>query len=508
MVNVEDEKTKRHRPKSTDIPGFLKLINVVPKAAIAVAVLVGCLVLAGWLLEVEILKRVFPGLVAMNPATALAFILAGASLLLLQAQDKPLRLLRLAQGLAFVVALVGLLKLVGILFGWDFGIDQLLFRQKLESEAAMIGVPNQMAPNSALNFLLLGCALLLINRQDLRSYWFAQFLILVAVVASLLALIGYAYGVRYLYGIFSYIPMALHTAVTFIVLLVAILCIRPDRGLIAIIASDRVGGVVARRLLPAAIFVPVVLGWLRLRGQQAGLYDSELGVALMTVSSMTIFAVLVVWSARLLNRTDGKREQAEEELRRAYEDLDLQVQERTAELAEVNSALRERESRYKSIFDSNVIGIFFWNIEGGILRANDAFLEMLGYTREDLRSRGLDWRTITPEEYRPVDDEKMGELLATRSCEPFEKEYIRKDGSRVPVVVGAALLEGYRDMGIYFALDITDRKRAENTLRFFAEASAVLASSLDYQATLESVARLVVPDIADWCAVDIIEADG
>lgn len=163
MVNPAD-KTKQHRPKSTNISGLLKLVNILLKAASAVAVLVGCLVLAGWLLDIEILKRIFPGLVAVNPATALAFILAGASLLLLQIQDKPLRLLRVAQVLAFVVAMVGLFKLVGILFGWDLGFDQLLFRQKLESEAAVTGVSNQMAPNTALNFLLLGCALLLINR--------------------------------------------------------------------------------------------------------------------------------------------------------------------------------------------------------------------------------------------------------------------------------------------------------------------------------------------------------
>ncbi len=342
MIIQGDKRSKRHKQQSTAVSSRLSLLNLIPKVASTVAILVGCVVLVGWTLNIDVLKRILPGLVAMNPATAIAFVIAGAATRLLLNKDVDRRPRRLAQGLALVVTMVGLLKLVEILFGWDLGIDQLLFRQGLESEATVTGVPNQMAPNTALNFLLVGCALLLVDRPTGRSYWLAQFLILVAAAASLLALIGYAYGVKSLYGVSSYIPMALHTALTFIALLAGLLCARPDRGLIAIVVSNRVGGVIARRLLPAAIFVPVVLGWLRLKVQQVGLYDSELGVALMVVSSIAIFAVLVMWSARLLNRTDIKREQAEEELRWAYSELEIKVQERTAELATTNSALQKR----------------------------------------------------------------------------------------------------------------------------------------------------------------------
>lgn len=342
MIIQGDKRSKRHKQQSTAVSSRLSLLNLIPKVASTVAILVGCVVLVGWTLNIDVLKRILPGLVAMNPATAIAFVIAGAATRLLLNKDVDRRPRRLAQGLALVVTTVGLLKLVEILFGWDLGIDQLLFRQGLESEATVTGVPNQMAPNTALNFLLVGCALLLVDRPTGRSYWLAQFLILVASAASLLALIGYAYGVKSLYGVSSYIPMALHTALTFIALLAGLLCARPDRGLIAIVVSNRVGGVIVRRLLPAAIFVPVVLGWLRLKGQQVGLYDSELGVALMVVSSIAIFAVLVMWSARLLNRTDIKREQAEEELRWAYSELEIKVQERTAELATTNSALQKR----------------------------------------------------------------------------------------------------------------------------------------------------------------------
>jgi two-component system sensor histidine kinase/response regulator len=135
-------------------------------------------------------------------------------------------------------------------------------------------------------------------------------------VFSILAFAGYVYVVANLYGNTSYIPIA---AMTFVVLSAGVLCARPERGLMAVVTSHNMGGVVARRLLPAAILVPLVLGWFRLRAQQVGLYGTELGVSLFTVATMFIIAALVWWSARLLYRVDGERKLAEEEMRAARE---------------------------------------------------------------------------------------------------------------------------------------------------------------------------------------------
>ena len=140
----------------------------------------------------------------------------------------------------------------------------------------------------------------------------SQYCALVVFVLSILAFAGYIYGVADLYGNTSYIPIA---AMTFVVLSAGVLCARPERGLMAVVTSRNLGGVVARRLLPAAILVPLVLGWFRLRGQQIGLYGTELGVSLFTVATMVIVAALVWWSARLLYRFDGERRRAVEEMR-------------------------------------------------------------------------------------------------------------------------------------------------------------------------------------------------
>lgn len=128
-------------------------------------------------------------------------------------------------------------------------------------------------------------------------------------------------------------------------------------------------------------------------------------------------------------------------------------------------ALQEREAKIRRLVEANIIGIVIWNVEGRIMEANEAFLRMVGYGREDLVSGGLSWREVTPDRWRAADEQALAELAATGVCEAFEKEYFRKDGSRVPVLVGAALLEGRRDEGVAFVLDLSDQKRAEHALQ-------------------------------------------
>ena len=98
------------------------------------------------------------------------------------------------------------------------------------------------------------------------------------------------------------------------------------------------------------------------------------------------------------------------------------------------------KARLRRLVDSNVIGIIFWNERGEIKEANEAFLRMLGFTRDELLSGAISWRDLTPPEHRIVDQRAIDEIMATGKCPPYEKEYFAKDGTRVPVLIGAAAI--------------------------------------------------------------------
>ena len=128
-------------------------------------------------------------------------------------------------------------------------------------------------------------------------------------------------------------------------------------------------------------------------------------------------------------------------------------------------ALRESEAKIRRLVDSNIIGIFIWNFDGRILEANDEFLRMVSYDREDLVSGRIRWAELTPPDWRDRNNARIEQQKSSGRFETFEKEYTRKDGSRVPVLIGGATFEDGGNQGVAFVLDLTERKRAEDALR-------------------------------------------
>jgi PAS domain S-box-containing protein len=138
------------------------------------------------------------------------------------------------------------------------------------------------------------------------------------------------------------------------------------------------------------------------------------------------------------------------------------------ENARLYSDLREREARISRLVESNIIGIMIFDLQGRIIEANQAFLDLLGYSREDLISGRLRWPELTPAEWHPTDERAAAELKAAGTVKSREKEYFRKDGSRVPVLVGATMFGDKPDEGVAFVIDLTERKRAELARRLLA----------------------------------------
>lgn len=215
-------------PRPNETPDAVRLpalLGRLPIVASALAVCVGWVVLLGWSLEIEQLKRVVPGFVAMNPMTATLFICSGLALLfsLKPHQSRAMRIV--ARVFAAIVSGIALIKLLDIAFGYFPNVDEWLFTSKLLDIRDQL--PNRMAPNTALNFLLLGAALLILDVPAKRLSLSQAFAVLAA-FSALLPLTGYLYGVQTFRGMASFIPMALHTAVTFLVLAAGLFFARPD----------------------------------------------------------------------------------------------------------------------------------------------------------------------------------------------------------------------------------------------------------------------------------------
>lgn len=326
-------------------PGNTAARGGVPEVATALGVTVSCLVLAGWALDIATLKNVLPGQPQMVPNTALGFILSSVSLWLLRAGPSAARPRRAARVCAVFVALMSLLTLGEYASGLDLGIDRLLFRGSLVGGGA--SYPGRPSPHTALCFLFAGSALLLLSAKGRRAHGFAQSLAASALLVALLAFVGYFYGVSFLYGVTAYTGMALHTALTFVLLGLGILFARTGSGPMAVVMGDTAGGHMARHLLPAAVVIPVVIGGLIVRGAHAGLYDTAFAMSLCVTASIVTLGALICRNARTLHRADAERRRAESDLRKAHDELEVKVGERTAELSRVNGTLKSEVAEHR-----------------------------------------------------------------------------------------------------------------------------------------------------------------
>lgn len=146
------------------------------------------------------------------------------------------------------------------------------------------------------------------------------------------------------------------------------------------------------------------------------------------------------------------------------------------------------ESRFRSLKESNTIGIISWRMDGTIEEANDQFLATIGYDRSDFLTGTVNWRDITPPEFQARDQQAINELLTRGHCEPFEKALIHKQGYLVPIYIGAAMLAGSRTQGVAYVMDLSERKKAEQQLKL---AATVFACSSDGILITDAAARIV-----------------
>jgi PAS domain S-box-containing protein len=405
--------------------------------AILIVFAISFLALAGWMLDITLLKSVRPGWIRMSIITATCLLLSATGLALLQKGPSSVRKPLILQAPGILVGLMALLNIVLYAFAIITGQDSSLGGAPILN---LFWTPvTRMALLTAILFLMVGSALVLLATGSRRASTIAHALMLPAAMASYLVPVSYLLGVERLHESLQ-TPVALHTGIAFCVLSIAIFCSRPDTWLMSVFTDDHLGGVMARRLLPALLVIPLVIGWLRLYGERVGAFKSEVGVALVALT-YTFCLLWLVWkTARSVNRTDVMRRQ-------------------------IDDALRESEKRYRSLVDMSPECIAVHR-DGQLLYVNPAGARLLGASNPDeVIGRSIfdivppDRLEIARARVRQVQEEGL-------PTPPLEGAYVRFDGTPFwGEATGTPITYDGKPSVQVIIRDVTGRKQAEEQTR-------------------------------------------
>ncbi len=413
------------------------------------SVAAGVSVLVGWMFDLPTLKSVLPGIVAMKANTALGFVLAGLSLVIVTRGPGSLLASR---ALASATALIGLLTLAQYAFHLDLGIDQMLFQEPPGAVGTFS--PGRMAATTALAFLLFGLARwLATSRRTMAS---AQLVALPVALLGFLSIAGYVCGATALVGIGSYTQMAVHTAALFMVLALGLLLRDPAEGFMQAVRGDNPSGWLLRRMLPVLLVVPLVIGWFGVRGMKDGQWTPRFAVALVVALLVVVLMSITFWAARRLSRAE--------------------------------EALRENENRLQLAVRGGNLGTWDWDIPSGRVAYNDRWAEMLGYSLGEIEQNVSGWeRLLHPDDRLRNQPVLEASLRGDTASWSWEQRLLHKDGHWVWVLGSGAVVSRNPDGTALRAagthLDITERKQAE-------EARAKLEAQLLQSRKMESVGRL------------------
>lgn len=297
------------KPENTN---RIELIFIAASRILSVcAACIGILVLSGWIFNIPILKSNGAGFVTMKSNASICFILSGIALYLVLNGEKKALKYRAGIFLACSTVFIGLLTMAEYIFNFQMGIDQLLFRD--------IGVagtvhPGRMAPNTAINFILLGISVLLIDAGNKTVFAAGRLAAFAVGIIALFAFTGYCFGVSAFFGAQAYTKMALYTSVAFLALFLGIIFARPGRGVMAGISVDTPSGLMLRSSIPAIVAIMFLLGWVRGYGENHGFFDTTFGSALFTVIRIVIFIILAFIISKFVNRQYVERLKKEKDL--------------------------------------------------------------------------------------------------------------------------------------------------------------------------------------------------
>jgi PAS domain S-box-containing protein len=403
------------------------------------------LVLLGWTFDIPFLKSPLSHQVTMNPTSAVTLLLSAFSFLLLTSDQIQLPNRKLIGSLlATIVIVIGLWKLLNKAGISGIEVDHLLFQPQILTDT-LEGKLSSMAPNSAVAFILTGTSLLLMPVETVRGKMPAHYIAMIIALLAFFSVVAYIYRVGVFHIVLSYIPMAAHTAISFLLLSLAILFSSSDRGVMKTFTGVYAGSMIARFLVPAAIIVPVILGLLRLYGYWSGLFSTEYGVAILIMSIIIFFQALIWYTVRILNFRDAERERADKALQRSESEIIYNA----SLLQNISDAIISTDNDFR---------IVSWN---------KAAEEMYGWAENEVRGKIMG--AILKPEYGQVGREEMLSSYFKNGYWKGEIMHHKRNGDIISVLVSTTAIrrEGINTGTVAVIRDITERRMIEERLKQF-----------------------------------------
>ena len=367
--------------------------------AILIAAVAGG-ILVGRIARVPILDRLLPDDASMDAGSAVAFLLLGIALYLLQEQSGHKRSYyifgRICAILVIALGVVGLVEHL-LINSEDFG--QVLTQES--GSKASTAIHGLVTPETALIFLLLGIAILFLDFLVKPLFVTSELFGVAAFCVALLPFTGHLYGVSLFAGhrpVTS--ALSVHISGMQILLALGVLAARPSRGWVSLASSTGAAGIVIRVLLPLTVLALILLGWLRLIGQQWNLYTSEVGTTLFVMIRVILIGAIIAGVAFIIDRLERIRFAMQRDLEQANAVLEERVTQRTAEMDIAQQALRRERDFVEKVMETCGALMLVIDREGRIMRYNKACEEATGYGTEEALSSVFWEAFLDPEEAR------------------------------------------------------------------------------------------------------------
>ncbi|MGB9979622.1 sensor histidine kinase [Methanobacterium sp.] len=406
-------------------------LNIISQIYGIIIILFSLIILIGWTLNIKILITPSPNYAPTALTTSISFIFIGISIILLKKRKNNLLNKKITQILSFIIIIISILTLL------DYTISYMAGTGFIQSIVGIQNVTNYKIPLvSSISLLLTGIALLTIDNKPYGKFDISHVLMGIVGLLFYLILLGFIYQSRII-DIPSTTAPSVYGTIIFILIVLGVIFSRPDKGITEILISERVSGAFGRTLIPAVILLPLIIGGIRILGENAGLYDTNFGVAIMAFSTTVILFLIILRSIKSLDHLEVLRLKAE-------------------------ANLRESAAEIEDLYNNAPCGYHSLDENGDFIRVNNTELSWLGYSREEII--GKNFKDLISKNSQKIFKNNYSRFMERGYVNDLEFEMIKKDGAMLPIILNATAVkdpEGNFISSRSTLFDITELKQSE-----------------------------------------------